>query len=354
MWGAEMGINARGVVVANEAVFTRQPLLATGLTGMDLVRLALQQAQSAAHAVDTITTLCGLQGGRMGHRHRRFSYHGAFAIADAHEAWHVETAGRFWAARRIRGVATISNVLSIGPDFDRVHPGAADHARRRGWLPRGAEFSFAAAFADPLYAIATGGHLRRACTRRALSGPAAAIDAARLASVLQDHAGHHPADGWRMQMPCAHASWPPTRRGGQTTNSMIARAGDDPAAWFTGTSSPCVGVFKPVSLATDAPGPLAGPSARADRDSLWWRHERLHRTVLRDYEPRAAAFAPSRQRLQRRALQAVTVEAMRDVWREHHEMLPEWTARARDVGRSRRGAFAAFWRRQDRRDGLTG
>jgi secernin len=348
MWGAEMGVNERGLAIGNEAVFTREPVARIGLTGMDLVRLALERCDDAEAALELLLELLTRypQGGAMGHRNRRFRYHSAFVLADPHRVWLLETAGRFWAARRIEGRFSTSNLLTIGQDFDRIHPQAYTHARTNGWCRNARDFDFARSFGDPLYRIAAGGALRRACTARGLARLGSVVSASDLAALLTDHAGGHPRDGVRMQMTCAHASFWPTRRAGQTTGSMIAELDPvRPRVWSTGTSSPCSSLFKPVALEADRVGSL-GHCEEHVSDALWWRHEALHRAVLENYDARRATFESERRTLQIEAFADDAHTRPASFWRAHIDAIGRWQAAARSVDASRLDPFSRWWASQ--------
>lgn len=98
MWGAEMGINNKGLVIGNEAVFTRERLEPKALLGMDILRLALEYCDTAAKAVRYMIYLLEQygQGGKAGYT-ENLRYHNSFIIADCKSAYVLETAGKNWA-----------------------------------------------------------------------------------------------------------------------------------------------------------------------------------------------------------------------------------------------------------------
>lgn len=255
MWGAEMGTNEHGVCIGNEAVFTRQPYSQVGLTGMDLVRLGLERSVNARNALDAIIQLLEThgQGGGCGLEHRSFTYHNSFLIADPGEAYVLETAGRHWAKERIEGVRSISNGLTM--------PGFAEQHR------------------DQLRSRVANSLIRQ--KRTATLG--CEINGLQdLMHLLRDHGEHGLRYSWikgALSGPCAHA-------GGliaatQTTASWIAELKPgNMQHWVTATSTPCLSIFKPVSI--DQPIDLGPwPSERHDAQHYWWRHERRVRSQLK-------------------------------------------------------------------------
>src|SRR5690606_39197513 len=84
----------------------------------------------------------------------------------------------------------------------------------------------------------------------------------------------------------------------QTTASWVAdlRPGHD-LHWVTATSAPCTSIFKPVRVGE----PIADePSAsnRFDPAVPWWRHELVHRSVLRDAGALLSRITPERDRIE--------------------------------------------------------
>ncbi len=306
IWGAEMGANEHGVVIGNEAVFTRVPQeKAPALTGMDLLRLALERAQTAREALTVITTLLQSygQGGNCGFAHPMF-YHNSFLIGDRREGWVLETAGREWAAQKVDGIRSISNAISIGNDWDEASSGLVDYAMKRGWCHGLSDFDFARCYSEPIFTQFGAGKYRQACSTRLLQQKAGCLTAADLMEYLRYHGEKANAD-WSPDRAilgsevCMHFGFGPVRIN-QTTGSMVSHlAGDQMTHWMTGTAAPCTSIFKPVWVDAGLPeqnGQI--PTGKADDQSIWWQHERLHRQVIRDYAARMKAYRSERDNLE--------------------------------------------------------
>ncbi len=329
MWGAEMGANEHGVVIGNEAVFTRAKYAKTGLTGMDLLRLALERSTDAQSAADAMVGLLETygQGGGCGHENRGFTYHNSFLIADPTRAIVLETAGRAWATQDVRGARSISNVLSI-PGFAERH-------------------------SDRVKTWAGAGRLRRSrteCLAQQASRPA------QLASILRDHGEgrtgpHYSFFHGGLTAPCVHAGG--LIASSQTTGSWISELSPGLARhWATGTAAPCVSLFKPVAV--DQPIDVGSPTDRFDENSVWWRGEQTHRRVI---GRKPAEFLP------RITLQRLPVERRwfddppdsREAFRQAAEMTDRWIEAVETPGVShdpRPWFVRSYWRKRNARAGF--
>jgi len=305
IWGAEMGANEHGVVIGNEAIFSKVPAgKEPGLIGMDYLRLALERAVTAEEAMHVIIELLAEYGqsGNCGYEHPLY-YHNSYLIADSHSAWVLETVGKEWAAKSVKDVASISNQISIHSDFDRSSARLISDAIARGWCKSADSFDFHTAYSDFLYTTFGDGKRREGETTSCLQAQAGSIREETMFALLR----HHRGDGIHGSHltgadVCMHASFGPIR-GSQTTGSMVARITPEGATfWITGTSAPCTSIFKPVWM--DAGLPAIGTAAGKyyDQDNLWWHHETLHRLILQDYENRHPIILQARNRLEEQFL----------------------------------------------------
>lgn len=290
MWGAEMGANEHDVVIGNEALFTKVPYeKGPGLTGMDLLRLALERSTSAIEALKVIVDLLEKygQGGSGGYTHP-FYYHNAFLIADAGSAWVLETAGKQWAAEQVKDVRSISNAISIGSSWDLASNDLVAFARDQGWCKGRDDFNYARCYSDPLITHFAAARSRAQCSLHALQAARGRIDLAKVMSILRSHngdsqAGWSPSKGLVGADVCVHAGFGPVRIN-QTAGSMVShlRSGGS-LHWVTGTAAPCTSIFKPVWMDNDLPSAGLVPGEKYDTQALWYRHEKVHRTALANY-----------------------------------------------------------------------
>lgn len=289
MWGCEMGANENGVVIGNEAVFTRVPYEKKGgLLGMDLIRLALERAEDAEAAVGIIIRLLEEfgQGGNAGHGHP-FYYHNSFMIVDPRSSWVLETAGKHWAAKKITGIYAISNALTISNDYDLASNGLVANALEKGWTKSKESFDFARDYSDKIYTKFSAAHYRRGCAMDTLQNAKSAIDLRNMFAALRSHGmtsqAYKPERGLTGATVCMHAGFGPIRES-QSVASMVADISPQGITfWLTGTSAPCTSIFKPVWLEAGCPEEAILPQGKYDRVSSYWQHELVHRSLLKNY-----------------------------------------------------------------------
>jgi secernin len=370
MWGAEMGANEKGVAMGNEAVWTRMPIQRKGvLTGMDLLRIAVERSHSAQHALGIVVqNLADYgQGGLCGYGDRRISYHNSFLIADSQEAWVLETAGPLWVALKVKGMYSISNGLTIGEEFDEAHPELIGTARKRGWLKKGEDFHFARCFSDYLYTTFSASRTRRERSFKRIAEMKGTMDVAAAFEMLRDHGGreYRPDSHLLGDRICAHAGNRIFRNATQTVGSLVAHLKPGfHTFWATGTSAPCISIFKPLwftgDMAVDT-GPNR-PKGTFDHHSLWWRHEKLHRAVLEDFSTRAEALREKRDALEKEFRMMAPEgpgkecgELTAAAWQTAWEKLTEWTdiVEGSPIRIRAKFFYRRYWKSRNKRAGIS-
>jgi secernin len=291
VWGYDHGVNDQQVAVGRAALRMRLRCQRPTLLGTDLVRLVLERAHSARHAVDLLIDLIDRHGqGGFPDCPVASETDNAFLIADPSEAFAVETSGAHWVYQEVQQVRAVSNVATVRQDWDRISHGLAGYAIAQGWWPAdGSKLDFAGTLSEEPTGYHSG--LRRwGRATLLLEQQNGHIDAAFLRRLLSDH-----YEGMRDEidplLPPA-GPWPLCRHAAKeadlaTTASWIAELSTNPThlpvVWRS-FGPPCLGVYFLLFLDGELPEPLTRGASEPAGMSLAERLWRLHAQLRRDRE----------------------------------------------------------------------
>jgi dipeptidase len=286
-WGFLHGVNDQGVAAGCTSYPHKITTEKAGLTGPDLVRLMLERCRSARQGVELFSELVKHhgQGAFEGCPEESAADHGIL-ICDAHEAYLIETAARFWVYQEIQQVRAVSNLCTIRQDWDSISPGLGAHAIDRGWWPGdGSKLDFAEALgANP---VGSASALRRwGRATLLLEQQNGHIDAEFLRRILGDHyeGTHFEVDPLaNLQGPtplCQHAP-----AACPTASSMIAALDertDRLRVVQCAFGPPCLSVYFPIFLEGLLPEPFIRVGPEAVADTMNGRIYRLNLRLRRD------------------------------------------------------------------------
>lgn len=317
MDGFEMGANEKGLFIGNEAQGSKcSAETVEGLLGMDMLRCALEAAETAAEAVKILTGLLETFG-QNANASMLFDrrYENTFIICDPKNIWLLETAGREWAAKKIQDFEAVSNCYTIGDDWDICSENMIRTVRENRWLNPKEPVSFAKAYTKPairqrfsvprrermMKLLLNGLHFsmdeksRRRFDediengtlfsdrdiRNALKSCKAAAGEQLLKNILCDHfdgeinSGRFSDTCGENCSICMHAN---TRDEAKTAASMIMTCEKGiglKLLWAP--ASPCMSIYIPVywipGQTPSIPECMSKGSGTFDRASLWWNTE---------------------------------------------------------------------------------
>ncbi|MEZ4864713.1 MAG: C69 family dipeptidase [Caldilineaceae bacterium] len=294
-WGYEHGFNEHQVAIGNEALHSKFPEATEAkLVGMEILRLGLERARTAAEAVDVITGLVSVYGqGKFANDAGVRTYDNGYIVADPHEAYVIETAGHEWVVKQVPSALGISNVYSVETDWQRISPTAEATAVTQGWWQPNQDngngagrFNFADAYTVSSRSEGSGA-MRRTRSCAVLKLRTGAIDARTMMAILSDHAdGQSPAEDWQTAVRsgvgiCRHPD--ANGEGGCTAASLVAEFCADGARlpiYWCSLYSPCLSLFLPIFIEGTLPTSLTIGDRAPSNGSPWWLFHKLNQQVL--------------------------------------------------------------------------
>ncbi|TFF84091.1 MAG: peptidase C69 [Promethearchaeota archaeon] len=298
MFGCEIGCNEHGVVIGNEAVHTKEPLRSNGLLGMDLLRLGLERAKTAKDALKIITNLLETfgQGGSCSFTPPEWLYHNSYLIADSKEAFILETADEWWIVEKVKDIRSISNNLSIRGKGDLRRKGIIQHAINKGYCNDDDNFDFAMIFSDPQIPEQFSPYTREGCSLQMLNQNKGKITEQLMMEFLREH---------NVGI-CMHGMF-------ESTSSQVSVLKDNfkkSIHWFTGSTLPCLSVFKPYIFPIGEEIVLnPGPYTKIDPEWFWTKHSNYVKKLKR----KSASDKKARFKEKSREIEKATVEEVRNL-----------------------------------------
>ncbi|MFX1340391.1 MAG: C69 family dipeptidase [Promethearchaeota archaeon] len=260
MYGCEMGVNEHGVAIGNEAVATKEPLRQIGLLGMDLLRLGLERGKTAKNALEIIINLLEKYGQGGAHNKKGLNYHNSMIIADPKEAYVLETAGEWWIVEIVNDYRSISNNLSIRGKGDIRKKGIIQHAIEKGYCKDDNDFNFKIIFSSSPLSEIFPLDSRDGCSLNQLAQNKGSITPGMMMNFLREHDVGI----------CMHG------RSDRSVGSQVShlRKNKPSIHWFTGSTIPCLGIFKPYIFPIGEEKVLKpGPYANINPEWFWSRHD---------------------------------------------------------------------------------
>jgi len=305
IWGAEMGVNEYGVIIGNEAVFTKLISKEKSLIGMDYIRLALERSKSAKEAINVIIEILEKygQGGKCGYTKNLF-YDNSYLIADFEEAYVLETAGKNWAYKKVEDIYSISNSITLRDNYDESS------------FEKGIDFK--KTFEKKLFAKISSGDFRRNITYSKLKSLQGKIDIKNMIDILRIHTDSKNFINGSLKSICMH-SW--SLISSETTGSFVVKLKDgEIKIYATLSPRPCSSIFKPIAFNEF----LYSEDEVSSAENYWNKRRNLVQKISKDEELKRK-FEIARDELEKEILNAeFEKEILMNLWDKEDNLINEF------------------------------